>query len=293
MKQVLVLFFILLHLQSFAQIARFDKVTPVCCYSKDFVSEFERSVLDEFHKGVVNHTALLLAIDQSMTTRKFGLTEKYFKEFCTKLKNRRVLYQTDISYLKHVFDLIQEYYLKEFQYNQSVDRVMFKGQFDCVSGTAFYALVLENIDWKFVIKETPLHVYLEVVADGNKILFETTNRLGFIINENRVGKLESQYAAEYSEDFLILMKKGGYPISGQWDKEVSMVELAGIQYFNKSSVAYTSKDYEQSLILSEKSYLLYPSARTKGLIVLALEALMSSKEISYKTKLELYKKYRS
>ncbi len=294
MKYLLAILFLVLNAPTFGQSVQKEVLETTCCYDKDYLSEFEQLVFKDFLRGNTNdHAALLFAIDSSMTLRKFKLTDKYFKEYCEKLKNKRSQFHTDIAYLKYVFDVVQQYYLKEFQYNQSIDRIMFKGTFDCVAGTSFYALVLENIGFDFVIKETPLHVYLELYADGNKILLETTDKNGFIINRNKVVSLETQYASEASEAFKNLMKKSCDVDIQMLDNQIDMVQLAGIQYFNKASVAFTSHNYKQSLLLSQKAYLLYPSPRIKGLILSALELLMNNKQISYKTKLELYKKYRS
>jgi hypothetical protein len=203
------------------------------------------------------------------------MNEKYLNAISNRILKNKHKFKNEYYYLEFVFSFIQEYYLKYYIPDVTFQNLIYKRKYNCVSATAFYALILKNIGIKYRIFETSDHVYLKVYSNNEEYLFETTDKNGFIVKKDEILKTEIQYDKNPENNLI---------------KEINLIQLAGIQYFNISALFLEKNDYITAYDFAEKAYMLYPSARTYNAMMYILSKLIVCNKISYQEKLQYYRK---
>lgn len=174
-------------------------------------------------------------------------------------------------FIKRLFYKIQRDHLLNYSHNAQLDD-LFIGQkeYDCVTGTALYALVLNSLSIDFSIKETDFHVYLLVHLSGKDILLEPTDPIyGFIDNpiviSERIRAYRNGEAFGSSEnELLVNSKSNAFQISFFRDRVISLNQLAGLQYYNSATHAFNNGNHEDAIGLIEIALSLYPNDRFDG-----------------------------
>ncbi|MEQ9301652.1 MAG: tetratricopeptide repeat protein [Cyclobacteriaceae bacterium] len=191
-------------------------------------------------------------------------------------------------FIKRLFYKIQRDHLFDYTHNAQLDEI-FIGQkeYDCVTGTALYALVLNSLNIDFSIKETDFHVYLLVHLPGKDILLEPTDPIyGFIDNpiviSDRIRTYRNGEAFGSSENGLsVNSKSNSFHISFYRDRVISLQQLAGLQYYNLSTHAFNNGNHEGAIELIEIALSLYPNDRFSGFRDILLVDMSQSMSTNY------------
>ncbi|SDL69301.1 hypothetical protein SAMN05421823_107268 [Catalinimonas alkaloidigena] len=180
--------------------------------------------------------------------------ETYRQQLADKREGR-----TDQAFLRFLFHRVQRDYFHEFYSYSGVDQILTQGRFNCLSATAFYALLLQEFDYRFHIMETPLHTYLLVETTRGQVLLETTDPAhGFVTSARRIKNLQQQY----QHDALRALREGSTP--GQFRsvlEEISLENLCGLQYYNRAIDSYNRGEYDAAVRWLTEGYAYYPSSR--------------------------------
>lgn len=174
-------------------------------------------------------------------------------------------------FLKKLFYKTQREHLVNYANNaQLTDLFIGQNKFDCVTGTALYALMLDALEIDYSIKETDFHVYLIVQLDGKDLLFEATDPVyGFITDPTEIGNRIRDYrngrAFGMSEP-LLSSNDGSGPLSITFyrDRSISLLELAGLQYYNLATNAFNKGNHDKAIKKIEIAMSLYPNDRFIG-----------------------------
>ncbi len=185
--------------------------------------------------------------------------KKEFGLFCEELKSKKGHYKNEVNYLRYIFDKINQVYLTDYDEYVSLNEVFLSKRYNCVSGTALFALVLQKLGYRFNIRETTFHSFLLVqTSDSQIMLWESTDKeKGFITDFQSIqDKIESYKQAESkkSEHYLAF-----------FHKETNLVELAGLQIFNEAVVVFNEKNYQKADELLTQALLLYDCERIRSL----------------------------
>ena len=123
-------------------------------------------------------------------------------QFCENLASRKSKYINEKVFLQKVFYKVQQTYLKRYNQYSTFEDLMQKGDYDCVSGTTLYALILSILGFEITIQETPFHTYLLVFLSNNqKVLIESTSvGQGFITNEKKIVQTIRQFMDLHKQD---------------------------------------------------------------------------------------------
>lgn len=175
-----------------------------------------------------------------------------------KLSSTRLLDKT--FYLGHrkKLDWYEQY--SDFQ------QLFESGKYDCVTGTAFYAMLLDRLGYDYTIYEFDYHVFLVAQVGEDSILIESTDPLdGLVTDQKEIARRINLYGKGVDPRAEELS-----PVSSQQDQsshhvnnKISLTELAGLQYFNLSVKAFHEHDIEKARALISKAEILYPSYRIK------------------------------
>jgi len=174
--------------------------------------------------------------------------------------------------LGKLFIKIHRKFLKTYSFNANFSGLINNGEYNCVTASIVFALILDRLEIKYEIHETPFHTYLKVWNNKGKcILLETTNATnGFIINPLQIEKMEEEFRNPYTE-------KDTYLNQNIFNKVISLEQLFALYFYNLGVEDFNHKSYikAQKWLLMAK--ILYPEERIVALYQLNEEFISSQK----------------
>jgi hypothetical protein len=173
--------------------------------------------------------------------------------------------------IKIIHQYVHEHFLKVYKLSNSFSDLFEYGYYNCVSGSALFAIILSKLEIPYQIIEAPTHVFLIAYPKQEKIVLESTipdkgsYQFSKSIIERYIGdlyksKLISKDEFEGSSATMLFEKY--YFTSGV----INIKELAGIQYSNFALYSLDEKKDNEALKSIIKSYYLNPSERGKYLL---------------------------
>ena len=196
---------------------------------------------------------IMLAADPVVDTTKYN---EYLADFQAHLE--KLHKKTDKLHPKMVLQSVF-YYSHRKKLSWYNNEVLFSdlfesGKYDCLTGTAFYAAILREMDIPHQIYEFNYHVFLIAQFEDSRVLIEPTDAInGFITDEKEIAaQIERFSQLEGITDNLEAVSK-----------EISFKDLAGLQYYNMGIDLFNQGDYKEAYTNIEKANYLYPSKRIK------------------------------
>lgn len=194
-----------------------------------------------------------------------------FEELISKFEEKKAKMKSEEAFLKYVFYTVHRKYLGQYKQYVALGEVFEKSrQYDCVTGTALYALVLDHFGIQYQVRETDFHVYLLAYADGKEYMFESTDPIYGITNDQKEIKARRTLIEEDAKriNAELAMSGVGTDQSDHYqaeliDNAVSLRELSGLHYYNLALAELNEQKYSQAYSLIQKAYQLYPSERIK------------------------------
>lgn len=223
------------------------------------------------------HCALMIQTlgaqeDEKHIAQKFAQLANLLVKYQKKTSKTALGKNTSKKMLRYLFYHTHRLFLRRYRTHSPKNQFFAKGEYDCVSGSAWLAFVLKQTSYAVEIHETPFHVYLVVrLADGDRVLLESTNSVeGFIDNENQISLLEKEYTLAQSE--------GKQPYQKSFNHIIDFEELMGLQIYNQAVWYFNAQKFEKAQVLLEKAHTFYQVDRISALNALCLELLKYPQE---------------
>jgi hypothetical protein len=203
-----------------------------------------------------------------------------FTRFADKVREKKGS-KSDEVFLSYVFRKTHQKLLRNYEPYASFNELS-RGTYNCLTGTALYALLLTDLGYTYKIIETNYHIFLVVSTPGGKILFEATDPAnGFVTNQDAILRRFEKYAKNElppkSSD------KNYYAYSFRLFKEVNLDEMLGLLFYNQSIELYNDHQLPGAVANLDKAIKLYDSPRVHEFSKIMLLALaQSSLEASVK-----------
>lgn len=227
----------------------------------------------EGNRALKTQEVLVQLIQTNSIELEEQIVDRYKAEFLTKvifLHRKKERFGNDERFLKYLFFHIHRVYLKKYRPYQSFERLFEKGEYGCLTGTALYALFLEEFGYDFEIRETNFHVFLIVKGKNTRFLIESTNPMyGFISDKKYIEeKLKNSDSADYLSE-----KKGSYKFVCNINRSIQLGELVGLQYYNVATQYYNNGNFDLAMYFLSKSKLTYRSERQKEFFRLIVSSI--------------------
>lgn len=188
-----------------------------------------------------------------------------------KFENKRSL-----RFSQMLFTKTRQSFLRHYAHEASFRQTLTKGQYNCLTGTALYAILLDHFDIPYKIVETNYHIFLMVATDEGQVLFEATDPLnGFVDNAVAIQKRIERYKRNAPLQVANPGKKY-YSYNVNLYREVSFQEVRGLLHYNLSTEAYNVKDFESAVGHLEQTVAHYSSPRLYEFSTVLLLAVMES-----------------
>ncbi len=222
----------------------------------------------------------LLATTPATQKNQAFITDK-INQFAESIKG---LDQSKTSSLRTIFRKTQKAFLKSYKPYSGIDELFSTGNYDCLSATALFSLMLDKAGYTYSIMETNYHVFLLVKTSRGEVLLESTDRFGGLITDptaiaDRIEDYRNQIPA-MSPDH----GQAYYQYSCNLYRAISRDELVGLIYYNKAVVAFNNSDWNQSREFVEKARQQYASPRCQELdMLLRVQTTAATREPAWPT----------
>lgn len=213
-----------------------------------YESIFEKEIFTQIDSASSRSLlALFLAADATMDEQKFNKINARLDAFLSNLKAGKSQFSSDKKYLRWVYDQIRFEFFRQYLPYPRFDQIFSNGLYNCLSGTALYGLLLQQLGYTVEIHETAFHAYLIIKLPRKNFLIDATDPAnGFVTDRYSIKQREILYKqtemAKHQPFF---------------NRIISFIELAGLQYYNEATLQYNQRHYVQSGKLLDKAYLLY------------------------------------
>ena len=227
------------------------------------------------NSAIENYLALYSSTDQFPNS-----TNTAFIDFVNRADSKRASFRDDRAFLEHVFVKAHQKFLKDFEQYATFSELFEKGKYNCLTGTAIYALLLDHFDIEYSIIETNYHIFLTASTTSGKILIEATDPANGFITDPR--KIESRIQ-RYRQNEVQTSEKNPYFFSFDLFNEVDLNQLAGLLYYNHAVANYNAHNYQSAIDHLQLAVELYDSPRIEELSrVIQLTVVESSLDNSAK-----------
>ncbi len=267
-----------------------------------FHSEFEREAFENYFLAKKqNHFELFLAIDPDVNTSFLSTASTQYATVLSKLNNPKLLKRSPEKKVKIIYEETHESFFDQYHEENHFSDIFRNGQYNCVSATAMYGLLFNELKIPFTIKEKPTHVYTIAYPKKEQVLVESTDPTGgfirfsssnkqSLVNQLAKAKLisSSEVKTESVDD---LFNKYYFT-----DEDINLNQLIGLQYVNDAIYRMNKEDIPGAFNQAEKAWMFYNSERTSNLLLAAtLEYLVdqnyeSIESIKYLAKLARFDK---
>jgi hypothetical protein len=234
--------------------------------------------------GLLGSLLLLLSFDNKLNAQSFNpksselvediayisSVEKFeehqqWNSLVRKLERRA---DADESYfLEYLFYKTHQMLLKNYSKGTAFDDLMETGNYDCVSASISYSVLLNYFDIEHSIIETDYHVFITARANNREFILETTDpRNGWISDEDEIKAFKNDFLPSITSELLDQNKAIGALVYGQPNsktiyKEISLRQLSALQYFNQGLIAVNKQDFQLATVRLQQALNLYKSDR--------------------------------
>jgi hypothetical protein len=183
-----------------------------------------------------------------------------------------------LKFCRTLFQKTRREFLRNYTQYASFGETLSKGKYNCLTGTALYAMLLERFNIQYTIIETNYHIFLLADIDEGRALFEATDPLrGFVTNPDEIEKRIRQYKQNVIQPAAAGGKKKYYEYNVNLYQQVSLDQMSGLFHYNLSIEAYNQQDYQKATDHLDKALSLYSSPRIAEFSAILLLSVLESK----------------
>lgn len=251
-----------------------------------FKSDAEKNAFLSYFSGSKNHLSLFLSSYNKEASVSSQKIEAQIND-CAKVLEKETEGMSESKKIKFIYKYVHQRFLKMYKLHNNFADIFDNGEYNCVSGSALYALIFEKMNIPCQIVEMPAHVYLIAYPLTHKIRIETTDpKHGYVkFNNNHI----ENYVKYLLESKLILQQEiDTSTIDNIFDRHyfaasgVTLKALAGIQYSNFYLYDYENSNHDEGFSEIKKAYYLNPDQRTRYLLKSAVAYRVNNNSYSDK-----------
>ncbi|MDX1629344.1 MAG: hypothetical protein R3345_11630, partial [Fulvivirga sp.] len=201
-------------------------------------SAVEKEILSAFlnNDQTQSSYALQFISDQALTTDQLKSNLELIDDWVVEFKAKKDKLRDDEQLIDHIFYRLHRKVLKNYERHASLNRTFQEGAYDCLTGTALYAIIFNRLDIPFQIIETNYHIYLKIDLDTNRtILIESTDPInGFISGDEKV----EERLSDMNNNDETITGGGNYQFEVNMQASIGLMNLAGLHYYNAAVDAF-------------------------------------------------------
>lgn len=253
-------------------------------FFEKYTTDYEKRILNDAN---ASRFELFMISDPACSEQKTVDAKKQFDAFITELKASKILRQSEEKLIRALHKKVHERFLTRYRALVEFNEIFVSGEYNCVSSTALFALVLEALEIPYYVQEQPGHVLIMAYPNTSNITVEmTTVKNAFVIpprkdiNQAIRNLLELQLVTP--KQVKSLGDVAVYDLFFNVRSKITIDQLIGIQFFNHAITSINSSN-ETVNALSEicKAERFYDVYRTKILKSELLLAMVEKQDFKF------------
>ena len=181
-----------------------------------------------------------------------------------------------LKFCRTLFHKTRQEFLRDYTQYASFGETLAKGKYNCLTGTALYAMLLEHFNLEYKIIETNYHIFLLAYTQEGKVLFEATDPVrGFVTNPAEIERRMQQY----KQNIIQPAERGDkkyYEYNVSLYQQVRLDQMGGLLHYNLSIEAYNHQNFQEAINHLDKAVALYSSPRITEFSAILLLAVIES-----------------
>lgn len=186
------------------------------------------------------------------------------------LKDKLESSTDDLKSIKIVFDETHKKFLRKYKMYTQFNELVETGKYDCLSATALFGVVLENLNYRYRIVETNYHIFLLVNVAGKEVLIETTDRLNGLVTDEYL--IESRID-RYKQNQLVAATQNHYRYQAEIFNTLSSDQVIGLLMFNQAVSHYNNNQWLLCHEALKQAIALYENPRVEELAVILVHTV--------------------
>lgn len=268
----------------------FTILIAVIC-TNGFCSKIDTTIFDSgFEKELFIKVSDSAEIDPIDYFLSLGYSDNYLSikttvnSFVANLQSKYAGEAGSKKQLKDIYKSVHSEFLKKYDADKYFSDIFSTGEYNCVTASALYALILDRLKIDYIIKRTPDHVYIIADPDNSDFLIETTKPIGGLIQfDDKFKKNYVDYLRDnklVSEDeFRNQSVDDLFSAHYTTDKTIDIKKLAGIHYYNKGISQLNDKKYLMASRNFEKAEMLYTSEIISFMMNIAIANVLNDESL--------------
>lgn len=195
--------------------------------------------------------------------------------FTNKLTQKELPRKT-ARFCRVLFNRTHQEFFRRYSQFASFSETLNKGKYNCLTGTALYALLLNHFEINYTIIETNYHIFLLADTNDGQVLFEATDPInGFVTDAKEIARRIDHYKKNIPQG-APLDGKRYYTYTSELFQPVGLGELRGLLHYNVSTNAYNNQDFRVAIDHLDRALDLYSSPRLAEFSTVLLGAVIQS-----------------
>lgn len=180
------------------------------------------------------------------------------------LKSKKIHLKPLKKQIKTIYKTTHSKFFKKYDEKAFFNNIFENGNYNCVTASALYALLFDEFNINYSIRETPTHIYIIADTLGLQTLIESTLPGTGVMNFN--GKFKKDFIEYLNKNKIISDKEFRNSTTDELfrkhyskDKNIGLKELAAIQYCNKGVFLMQEEKFSGAALYFKKALEIYPS----------------------------------
>jgi hypothetical protein len=225
------------------------------------------------------YTSVPSASSQQMAQSKLAL-------FVNAQNIKKQSKRSEAKFIGRLVKNVHSEFLRVYKPYVQINEPFENGNYDCLTGTAIFSLILTELGIEHQIIETNYHIFLMIDGKTQKYLLETTDKLfGLKTRSSEIDAALNDYKKNNINPTMAGTQH--YSFKGDLFHKVLPAQLKGLLHFNQAVVAFNTHNLSiciDQLELAKKSY---NNTRIRELAELVASAIAFS-TLSEKEKYSLF-----
>lgn len=213
------------------------------------------------HKIRLDDVAELLSLKSELESNQLALDK--INKVLAHLANRQDKYRSQDDFVEYLYYYTHRKLLKTYTKYPSIEETLLEGDYDCLTATSIYSILLSELSIDHSVIETNYHIFIMVNPDTtDEILIETTDpRYGFVKGQDEIQASKEGYLKSNIEERNTLIS-----FDFNIERGLEQKELIGLLYYNQSIRKINQGDWDEAMTFAKKAFEYYSRTRVSTLI---------------------------
>lgn len=241
-----------------------------------FSNNLEKEVFTHFLKeDSTDLYALFYTLNFEGTLGDITSNKRKLDQYSFSFKSEKFNSLKNAKKAKVLYKDVHDKYFTKYETISFFNEIHSSGKYNCVSATALYGIIFDELDLDYNIQLLPNHVYLVLFPDEEAIPIETTNPLkGY---KNHDSKTKRDYVRFLKDSKLISeVEYNSYSVDELFEKYfyanklITLKNLVGVQYFNAGLSLFTEEKWEEAFNEFEKASVFFYDEKLDFMLMASL-----------------------